>query len=244
MTTYGRSRNPGKIDPLTFGSAYSLAVQSLSPIGYWPLDDPSGTSIAATVGSSGTYVNGPILGVGGPSSKIATGVQFDGSNDYGTINLDLSAISAVTFSFWLYWDAFVDNDKMAMEHTATWSTNRGILFDPNEASTHGFVCGMGTTGGTNYRFLTITRPSANAWHHYAFRLDRSAQTVTARVDGSTVSGTLMTSGTVSGNFVNSTLYLMSRAGTSFYGAGRLAHIAVFSTILSDADCSTLYQAGI
>ena len=69
------------------------------------------------------------------------------------------------------------------------------------------------------------------WHHYAFVLNRkrpAANEVTPYVDGQPVSYQKESSGTGAGAFANSTLYLMSRAGTSLFGSGSLDELAIYS----------------
>ena len=58
---------------------YAAKVLSLGPIAYWPMEETSGTTMVASIGANGTYVNGPTLAVAGPSAKIPKAVSFDGS---------------------------------------------------------------------------------------------------------------------------------------------------------------------
>lgn len=221
---------------------YAAKVLSLGPIAYWPMEETSGTTMVASIGANGTYVNGPTLAVAGPSAKIPKAVSFDGLNDYAFAALDLSAMSQTTISFWLAWTAYANNDRLAMEHTPNWNATKGILVDPNSGDG---VFGSGMSegnGGSGYLIRNITRPSAGAWHHFAIKLSRSAGTVTIRVDGSSAGGTAVAGGSVTGNFANSTLYLMSRGGGALFGSGSLCQVAVFSGLLPDADCDALCSA--
>lgn len=47
---------------------------------------------------------------------------------------------------------------------------------------------------------------------------------------------------MSGTFTNSTLYVMSRAGASLFGDGRMVGLAVFPGEVSDADAARLAAA--
>ncbi len=84
----------------------------------------------------------------------------------------------------------------------------------------------------------FARPCAGAWHHYAFVLDtqrRGRDQITPYVDGQPVPYTKLNSGTGAGNFANSTLYLMSRAGNSLFGAGDLDEVAIYNRALTRLD---------
>lgn len=104
--------------------------------------------------------------------------------------------------------------------------------------------GTGSTQvAVGYRQGQITRPSAAAWHHYRFVLRRDGNLPKCTVDGvvQTV-GNRFSQGTVSGTFTNSTLYVMSRAGASLFGDGRMVGLAVFPGEVSDADAARLAAA--
>ncbi len=75
------------------------------------------------------------------------------------------------------------------------------------------------------------------WHHYAFVLNSNAPAateITPYVDGQPVSYQKESSGTGAGAFANSTLYLMSRDGTSLFGSGSLDELAIYSGELGAA----------
>ena len=221
---------------------YGAVVAALSPIAYWPMQETSGTTMTAATGNNGSYANGPTLAVAGPSAKIPNAVSFDGSNDYASAAIDLSAVAEITVSFWMWLASYSNDDRMGLELSSTPDSVRSFSIDPNHYIGSGF-CGVMAQGNSNWRAYRITRPSTSTWHHYAVRFSRTAQTVTFVVDGSVSSPTQSLSGTVSGNFVSSTLYFMSRGGASLFCAGRLAQVAVFSGLLSDASCGLLYAAG-
>jgi len=149
---------------------------------------------------------------------------FNGSSQYGSVAVNLSAFSTLTLTFWLYWDAYANDFDQALEYTADGVANSGFYVMPNH-NTGVFEVAVGPTGtvGT-WRFA---RPAAAAWHHYVVALDRSISTGVSGVwiDGAAQSpGGGSATGTPGGTFANSTLYLMARAGSSLFGAGRLADV--------------------
>lgn len=55
-------------------------------------------------------------------------------------------------------------------------------------------------------------------------------------------GTGSTQSALTGNFLSSTLYLMSRAGSALYAAGRLAGFAVFPSYITNDQATLLATA--
>jgi PKD repeat protein len=206
-------------------------------IDYWRMGETTGPNFADSKGSVlGTTANGTTFGVpGGPAGDPNTALRFDGVNDYASANVDLSSTNKVTIEFWLKWNQFANDDRLAMEFTNNFNSNAGgFLVDPNAPQNGGsFGIGLGNENTRNSVFFS--RPSAGAWHHYALVLDTSApadQQITPYVDGKAVSHTQVDAGIGSGNFANSTLYMMSRAGAALFGAGDLDEVAIYNRALS------------
>lgn len=173
-----------------------------------------------------------------PWHQVRAARQFNGTNQALSASMDLSAVSKVTIVFWLYWDAFANDDDLAFEFTPNFNTNTGsILIDPNESLTGKFQV---AAKGNNMSLVTtaeFTRPSAATWHHYAFLIDFTLSTneITAcYVDGSSQSLTRTVNNDNTGPFANSTLYFMSRNAASLFGAGRMAEVAFYPGVLLDA----------
>ena len=100
--------------------------------------------------------------------------------------------------------------------------------------------------GTGYNTFGFARPCAAAWHHYALVFDRNAAAASelrAYVDGALVSGTKPASTNTLGNFAQSTLYFMSRAGSSLFGAGDLDEVAIYNRALSAAEITDHHSRG-
>jgi PKD repeat protein len=208
-------------------------------VNYWRMGETTGPTFADSKGTTpGTAFNGTTFGVpGGPAGDPNTATRYDGVNDYGSANVDLSGTNKVTIEFWLKWSAFANDDRLAMEFTNNFNNNNGgFLIDPNAPQNGGsFGVAIGGEGSRNSVFFS--RPSASQWHHYAFVFDTSAaadQQITPYVDGTPVTHTQGESATGSGNFANSTLYMMSRAGQALFGSGDLDEVAVYNRALNAA----------
>ncbi len=226
--------------------SYSSRVQGTAGLSnYWRMGNASGTTLSDSKGSSPASTLGtPTLGVTGAlTGDTDTAVSFSGSNDAAQANLNLSGTSKVTLEFWLKWDSYADDDRLAFELTPNFNQNPGgFLVDPNASGTGGkFAVSMGSGDARNN--VVFDRPTAGTWHYYAFVLDSSAAAasqITPYVDGDPVAFTKMASGTGGGNFANSQLYFMSRGGSSLFGAGDLDEVAIYNRALSAATVSDHY----
>jgi hypothetical protein len=203
---------------------------------FYPLGEPAGPTIHDAKGTANGTIAGGAFGLEGAVLGDPTkALGFNGSSDSGAVPLNLSGSSQQTVEFWLKWNAYANNDALAMELTPNFNENSGgFLVDPNAPEFGGtFGVGIGINGSRNSVFFA--RPSAGVWHHYAFVLDATAASggeIVPYVDGQPVAYQLESTGTGAGAFANSTLYLMSRAGSALFGAGALDDLALYSRPLS------------
>jgi YD repeat-containing protein len=207
--------------------------------GYWRLGETTGPTFADSAGTHpGTAAGGTTFGVpGAVANDPNTALRFDGVDDNAQVALDLSNTSRTTIEFWLNWKRYDNDDRLALEFTDNFNdTQGGFIVDPNAPQGGGtFGVGIGTGSARNNVFFG--RPSAGAWHHYAFVIDAgaaSAQQITPYVDGQAVAYTKSDSGTGMGTFANATLHVMSRNGNALFGAGDLDELAVYDTTLTAA----------
>jgi PKD repeat protein len=227
-------------------SRYADAVQATSNLlHFYTFNEPVGsTTIADSKGNDPGTLTGATLGVpGAVNGDSATAASFPGDGDpfegeagsSGAIPMNLSSQTAITVEFWLKWNAYGNNDALAMEFTPNYNENvGGFVVDPDSASFGGtFAVGIGTGGTRNTVFFA--RPSAGVWHHYAIVLNTNAPAateITPYVDGQPVSYQKEASTTGQGAFASSTLYLFSRDGSSLFGSGSLDDLAIYSGELS------------
>lgn len=179
---------------------------------------------------------------------------FDGTNDFGqTPTMDFSGVSKMTLSFWLNWDGYTANNDFLMESSTSSSTSSNIgaiQINPNESTMVGFYVRVrvttGALGPTTVSSITFPRPTAGAWHYYTICFDRDAgaQQVTAvYVDGMSQTLTQQETGTVAtGGFGNWAWYLMSRAGSSLFGAGQMDDLRIHNRTPSAAEALSFYRA--
>ena len=98
--------------------------------------------------------------------------------------------------------------------------------------------GVGIGRGESRNNVYFARPSAGAWHHYAFVFDTTApaaQQIIPYVDGKPISYEKLNTGIGAGKFANSTLYFMSRAASALFGKGSLDEVAIYSRALTGTE---------
>ena len=159
-------------------SSYGDAVlDTAGLIHYWRMSETTGPTFGDTKGTTpATAAGGVSFGVpGAVAGDPNPAARFDGATGTAKANVDMSSLPTITVEFWLNWDAFGDDDSLAMEFTNNFNQNGGgFLIDPNAPQQGGsFGVALGMSGSRNNAFFA--RPSAGAWHHYAFVFDTTAQ---------------------------------------------------------------------
>jgi len=218
-------------------SDYSDAVLNTPGLlDYYRLDESAGPTIHDGRGNANGTIGGGTFGLEGAiAGDPDTALRFNGSSDFGAVPLNLSGTSQITVEFWLKWNQYANNDALAMEFSPNFNEHPGgFLVDPNAPEFGGtFGVGIGMGGARNSIFFA--RPSAGVWHHYALVLNGgapAASEITPYVDGQPVTFQQESSGSGAGAFANSTLYLMSRAGSALFGSGTLDELAIYNGALA------------
>jgi glucose/arabinose dehydrogenase len=232
-------------------STYASTILGTSGLlHYWRLGETSGSAFADSKGASPASFAGPALGVQGALAGDANGAaRFDGLNDFASARVNFSTTGVLTLEFWLKWNAYANDDDLAFELTPDYNANSGgLLVDPNESASGQFETAIRQGPFyTGYNVRRFNRPSAAAWHHYALVFDRTATApneLKVYVDGAAVAGSNPQSTDALGNFAQSSLYFMSRAGSSLFGAGDLDEVAVYNRALTAAEAQDHHTRGI
>jgi len=214
---------------------YAAEVLADTPVGYWRLNDASGTVAVDASGSGhdGTYVGAPALGVTSPitSDAAAKAVTFNGTSQYVSIpdHADFRIVGDVAIECW----------------TKTASAAAGTLmgFMENTGSYHGYasILGFGAAGKVdlyNQGFHNTT-PVINdgEWHHLVASL--SGTTLTFWLDDVLTDTFTGVTPTVSSSV---TRYLAVLDPLIDYLSGSMAECAVYAHSLSGARVAAHYSA--
>ncbi len=238
---------------ITVGSAlpaYEQAIEGTTGLAhFWPMGETSGETFFADVfdGANAEVLGGVTLGEpGGLVGDSTTSALFNGSSGAARASVDLSGTHELTIEFWMKWSTYGSDDHLAMEFTPNFNEyNGGFLVDPDATPGSDFAASLGRGSSVNTVFFK--RPTASAWHYYAFVLNSEAPAeseITPYVDGHAVPYTKSETGSGAGNFANSTLYWMSRDASTLFGAGRMQNLALYETTLSASTIQHHYETGV
>ncbi len=223
---YGSTLNSPSTDPLGSGL-----------VGYWKLDDGSGTSAtdSSTNGNTGTLTNGPTWTTG----QIGGAVSFDGTNDHITAGTDssLRLTSKLSISAWVYLSALPSNgDIWSIAHKKS-SGDSNYLYSfglENSGGNYKLAYIPGGGGSTN-RSNTLSI-STGQWYHFAVTFDQP--TLNFYVNGSLNSTQSIT---VPGGYASGsgTMYIGGVGGVGNTINGRLDEVRIYNRPLSGDEMAQL-----
>jgi len=200
-------------------------ILSLSPVGYWRLDDGSGVVAADSSG------NGQDGSISGASWGVQTGTDgtpalyFDGVNDFVIMaeSATLEPASAVSVSLWVR--AATGAGCVMCVDDGDWSYAYGGFGFPSFQVQNGSSV---STGGTF---------TADTWQHWLWTYSAASGDLNAYRDG-----VLVDTGSGAASNISYTAGLQLRVGRRVghsWFAGALQHVAIFGTELTAADAVEL-----
>ena len=250
---------PGEIDEAAiFNSALSASdvssiynngvptdISSLSPVGYWRMGDDSndsataGGNIATITDSSGngndatqsTASNQPTFSdLTPPPFENRWGASFDGLNDYldlGTVSAFNNDPSAFSISIWFY----------GSQISIGGFSNRGVGFYTYNTD---FYVHAGMLGS-----LSMSNPfNSSAWNHALLTYNKSGDTK-FYVNGNTTPSLSAASANGLASIQAGNTYSIGRyTHYALYRAGLIDEVAIFTTELSTADLTKIYNSGV
>lgn len=228
-------------------SAKVLDTQATNLIGYWPMNETSGTTAdnaEGTAARDGTFArNVTTMGTGVGIGDGNTAPLFDNVNDY----LDLYSVSLRdvfsstkgTAAIW------VKVYEAAVWENAAWDIFMYLGADGNNTASLGKSSVNNTlqflykAGGTSEEVL-LGSVSTTDWFHMAVTWDKTEDEVIAYYNGSQVGTTQSGLDTWVGNLINtSTLAGAFSTTPNLLTYGYLAHAAIWKIALTPAEVSTI-----
>lgn len=222
-------------------SYYSDLIKSTGPLGYWRLNETSGTTAFDISGNglNGTYSGGCTQNNGAAISKdgTANSVAFDGISGIVTLpsGLTLASTDAVSIEFWAY------APTANITQTASAFTI-GNLDNPNRCQAHWpyssvfyWDCGDITTTG---RVSTSAVGFTNIWNHVCLVSSGSAHTFQAIY----INGTPIVSQNQSSS-IGTTLTGGKIATFGNWEVIQMAEFAVYNKVLSQPQIRSHFLAG-
>lgn len=146
--------------------SYRNVVLSYNPVAYWPMNEASGTTLAATVGGQNLTLTGTYtLGNAGPINRENEGAPFlDGSTGYATASSPVSSLgTSWTVGIFARYETGGVGSSHLIDIAGTGLAR--IIFRPPVGDV--FVRNAAGTSSLSAR-MTYT---ANEWHLYALTAD-------------------------------------------------------------------------
>lgn len=184
---------------INMGPASNAGAPTSGLIGYWKLDETSGSTISDSSGSghNGTWADGDNTNVSDETiaGKVGTALDFQGSNhlvDLGDVSdYDFSGASdAFTLAAWVKADSIGGGQNRAViSKYNTVGNNRSWYWEANTSGRMTLVMSEDGTFSTSTAvgFLTSDPLTTGQWYHIAVTVDAATDTFVQYVDGVAVS---------------------------------------------------------
>ena len=217
------------------GGTYAQAVTGDGPVGYWRLDETSGTTATDTTGTSnGTYASTTLGAPGLLASASDKSATFNGTSSKVTIASKpaLSPASTVSVEAWIKPTSLPTAGSFASIATKTESYSLQFNGPKMEFTI--------MQGGVRKRMQAPTGAIvAGGTYHVVGTYDGTTQRLY-------INGAQAASGALTGGItVNTTsVYIGSWNGSSEFFKGTIDEVAVYPTVLSAGQVSTHYNTGI
>ena len=223
--------------PTVISGTYAAAVMALSPIAYWRLGEPSGTSAFDIAGSNntGTYVGGPTLGAASAlaTDTANTAVTLNGTDEWITVPDHASLDQGNGPLSWSVWFKRANTasgfyyfmSKGAQSPSLYMDGATGVVQFFSYAEGAGASSTVSITDTTTWHFIVGTKSSGNAWKIY--------------IDGADVTSVLassITSSTTDPLLIGNDII----NGDEFPAS--LDEIALFNSVLTLGQIQALYAA--
>ena len=205
-------------------------------VGYWPLDDASGSSAADKSGSghNGTLNNGPTWTTG----KLGSALTFNGSNS--TVDINQSVLNTSnSFSV----AAWVQLSDVSNWHTAVSQDGNnisGFFLQLTNFGPFGFsLVNTDSTSGTTTRALSKFNPVVNTWYHLVGVYDSGSHQASLYVNG-----VLQNTVSVPAAWNAGGETVIGRAkwgGAVDFWPGKVDDVRLYNRAITASDVTSIYQ---
>lgn len=227
---------------------YSNAVVSLRPVGFWPLNETSGTTAFDVSGNNnnGAYQSAVTLGgagvpnppfVGFASGSVAAGFNSSqGNNSCVTLtNLPINA-NTVTITEWIY--PTVSGDV----GTTFWNNGQGAGFTGYYFNNAQLGYNWPGGGGNQWTYGAFT-PPINQWSFVALVITPTNAVFYMGNTNGVLSSEINNEGNSPANFTTGTAIGGPNNGSTTGFNGSMSDVAVFNYSLTPAQITQLYVGG-
>jgi RHS repeat-associated protein len=235
--------------PTIWNTPYPQAVANDTPVAYWRLGEPSGTTAADSQGTNtGTYLPGMTLGQPGPlngNGDPATAAAFNGTTGYVSLPQGFTSLAGgFTIEAWVYPTAAKPYARVAEFGQGQATNNIGLSFGPTGQD---ISFGLDNSGvGQNFNAPNVI--TLNAWQHVAATYSLSTTvpgqgTVTLYLNGVDIAAGVVNVVPAAVNYTQNAIGKSNWTADPLY-AGRMADIAVYNQAIGGLSIAAHYLAGL
>lgn len=232
---YNRALSQAEIQGLYLSRTTSIVSNGL--IGYWKLDETSGTIYdSSPLGNNGTNTGGGTMGAPGVLDKS----YIADTNEYVSLTTPngLDVTGDVTVSAWIKPSTTSNDGKIFSNYTQpSWLGYKLGIFSNNKIE---FEIGDGSSATVNRSASGGQTLEPNKWYHVVGMYSDSGDFLRTYVNG-VLDRSITTTKVMSAN--NGTAYIGKDAPTQTrYFQGNIDDVRVYNRILSDTEIMNLYQS--
>ena len=227
---------------------YSTTVLSLNPVGFWPLNETSGTTAfdvsgnnnngayqsAVTLGTAGVP-NPPFVGFAGGSVAADFNSSQGDSSCVTLTNLPIDS-ATVTITEWIYPTASGDVG------TTFWNNGQGAGFTGYYFNSAQLGYNWPGGGGNQWTFGAFT-PAINQWSFVALVISPTNAVFYLGDTNGVLSSMINNEGNSAANFTTGTAIGGPNNGSTTGFNGAMSDVAVFNYSLTPAQITQLYVGG-
>ena len=191
-------------------------------LGYWKLDETSGSTLTDSTGTRNGTVNGSVTL--NQTGKLGKAVLIDASTEY----ISFSAITQLsgTYAFWIYPTSFADDRLILSDGDGFYKR----IF----ITTSGYIRVETNTNGQEFQWGS-GQMTVNNWYHVVLTREENGTGMKFYLNGTFISNTSV------GSPDSITTSQIGCNGRSFYGL--IDEVAIWSSVLEQADVTALYNSG-
>ncbi len=208
-----------------------------SPVGYWPMNEASGTSMADESGNTrnGTLVGGATPGVAGPAGLS---VDLDGTNDQMTASMSTSLdLAALTAECWINTDV-VGAGGVVLVASRSESNGTTVRFSCSVPTAQDRMEAWNGSVAVDSGASSLS--PVGVWTHLAWCWGSGVVDMYAN-------GVLLASPTLAMGSATSQVFrvggMTTGSGNNYFLNGKIAQVAVFGSRLTAARIAAHYYAG-
>lgn len=248
---YNRTLSGTEITALyNTGAAKAKTANNLGLIGYWSMEDGTGTQATdfSGGGSAGTLTGNAVSWVNGKRGK---GLSFGGSDDYVNMGnvLDFERTDTRSFAFWINVAAAPSAHNIFASKIGDASAYRGfdigvrgdVAGDPLEFELRG-------SADSNWLTIRATPPAWDGnWHHVVMTYSGNSAPSGVKIyfDGTLLSNTT-DADTLASSIGNTGSFVLGAFDETLLSAdftGSLDEFRIYNRVLTQAEVTALYNSG-